>query len=1034
MSMRKTLSIVLLFVVIITSFRVIWYISLLPLHQPFAEQGVLDLSEFSLSDKDSVVLDGEWSFYPNAFATTEDQLIGQEEKTIKVPLGWNKVSPFAEGSEQVGTYQLRIRVQDAEERYALKVQRIFDSFLLYANGELVEERRAPTITESVARSSLTPSIVRVTPDENGWIHLMIAVSSSENIYDGGVLKSIRFGTEVAMNREHWSTSAAQLMVAAIMFIHGIYACILFFIRPKKIELLYFMVAVLLSAFSVLVSDERLLLQWVPLNYEWFIKLAYLSYTGLSLFFLLFVRYLFSNYKRNQSVRWISGFCALYALFILIAPATTIREWTIMLLFVLAIPFTTIILLVVQVILKKERDSLFLLLAAISVASSILWSSFTGRVKSFEWGILSQIDYSFYPVDLTLAFLCFSTFWFIRFFRANDDKADLVTKLQKEHVKKDQFLANTSHELRNPLHGMINIAQGVVEQEGGRLAPESRQNLELLMTVGRRMSYLLNDLIDVTKMKQKKVTLTKQPTNLLAAVTTVVNVQRFMVEAKNLRIEVNIPHDFPLVYADETRLGQILFNLVHNAIKYTEEGTIVIEAKVKKKRAVIRVKDTGIGMDEETQKRIFHPYEQGAKEHYHENGGFGLGLSICRDLVSMHNGTLAVQSAPSKGSIFTFTLPLASSSEREEKQRDAGQEVVRFREHKIDEEVAASHLPTSAPVRTEGLERKPKILIVDDDAVNLHVLKNIICSEAYTIEAVTSCEEVLDRLDQGWDLILADVMMPSMSGYELTREIRNQFSISELPVLLLTARGQPEEVYTGFMSGANDYLVKPIDALELKVRIRAVIELKHSIQERLRMEAAWLQAQIQPHFLFNTLNTIASLSEIDTKRMAALLEKFGQFLRKSFDGQNIHSLVPITHELALTESYVYIEQERFGERLKVHWDKDEHVVCNLPPLSIQPLVENALKHGVLKKPEGGNVHIRIKKQEETVKIMITDDGVGMDKATLNNVLTRKPDQVSGIGMLNTDLRLKQLFGKGLFVESQPGKGTSISFYVPLNKLE
>ncbi|BAB05731.1 BH2012 [Halalkalibacterium halodurans C-125] len=92
MSMRKTLSIVLLFVVIITSFRVIWYISLLPLHQPFAEQGVLDLSEFSLSDKDSVVLDGEWSFYPNAFATTEDQLIGQEEKTIKVPLGWNKVS------------------------------------------------------------------------------------------------------------------------------------------------------------------------------------------------------------------------------------------------------------------------------------------------------------------------------------------------------------------------------------------------------------------------------------------------------------------------------------------------------------------------------------------------------------------------------------------------------------------------------------------------------------------------------------------------------------------------------------------------------------------------------------------------------------------------------------------------------------------------------------------------------------------------------------------------------------------------------
>src|SRR5699024_9012627 len=158
--------------------------------------------------------------------------------------------------------------------------------------------------------------------------------------------------------------------------------------------------------------------------------------------------------------------------------------------------------------------------------------------------------------------------------------------------------------------------------------------------------------------------------------------------------------------------------------------------------------------------------------------------------------------------------------------------------------------------------------------------------------------------------------------------------------------------------------KPVDALELKARVEAVIHLKQSINDQLRMEAALLQAQIQPHFLFNTLNSIAALSEVDPKKMNQLLMEFGNYLRKSFDLDNLSVLVPIEQELDLVRSYLYIEKVRFGSRLEVFWDIPNQLDFKLPPLSIQPIVENAVKHGLLKKNAGGTLTISIKEETKS----------------------------------------------------------------------
>lgn len=222
-------------------------------------------------------------------------------------------------------------------------------------------------------------------------------------------------------------------------------------------------------------------------------------------------------------------------------------------------------------------------------------------------------------------------------------------------------------------------------------------------------------------------------------------------------------------------------------------------------------------------------------------------------------------------------------------------------------------------------------------------------------------------------------------------------------------------------------------MELNVRVHALTDLQASIKERLGMESAWLQAQIRPHFLLSMLNAIVSLSEIDTLRMTRLLEKFAHYLQSSFYLKNLEKVIPLKQELDLLESYLYIEKERFGDRLHIKWEIDEVQDVRIPPLSIQTLVENAVNHGVLKQIEGGLITIRIRKEGSYTEISVIDDGVGMDEEKIKQILTVQPDRKKGIGLINTEQRLKRLYGKGLQVRSTPGAGTAILFRLP-NRFE
>ncbi|WP_246628345.1 hybrid sensor histidine kinase/response regulator [Paenibacillus oenotherae] len=1001
---------------------------------PRPVNGMLDMRGLDLEQSSAINLDGEWQFYPGQFITHE-QIESEDNKfrTIQVPGDWGSVLNKDSGSSYgYGTYRLRILMNPLKQPVAFWLQSIQASSEVEINGVLTSHvgKLASNAHEYTPENvSYTASY---TIEGSTEIELLIRAANFDEPFNGGIMRSIRFGSLAAIDTVRWYSIGFQLVTFIILLLHGLYALILYLFNPRERTLFITSLLTLTVGIAITIGHDNLLLLWLPINYTWAIKLRLIFLLWQNLFILLVFRRFAAAPPQNVWLRAYTVTLICLSGLLLAAPASWANGIIDLRIFITIylLAFAWFIYIVGTLIFKKQadKDIAFLLLSAAGIISNLLWSILES---------VKNVTTVYYPIDIIVAIIGFSAYWFKKYFRNATEIANLNKQLLKADKLKDQFLANTSHELRTPLHGIMNIAETVVIKEKAALNEKSLKDMELLITISRRMSHMLGDLLDVARLQEQRVVLRQEPLQIQSVVPGVIGMLKFMLEGKPVRLDMNIADSMPPIMADEKRLVQILYNLVHNAIKFTAEGTISISAETRNGNAVIHVTDTGVGMNEETQARVFHSYEQGS--HGISDGrGIGLGLSICKQLVELHGGALTVRSEPGKGSVFSFDLPLADMSHLPLPQApllpgqitdeaEAQPSGLYFPSGAIRELAASVQIP---PLLNDG---KVNILAVDDDPVNLNVLVGILSTEPYRITTASSAREVLEMLGtQQWDLLIADVMMPQMSGYELTQKVREHYSVSELPILLLTARSQPADIYTGFSSGASDYVTKPVDALELKYRIRALTTLRQSINERLRMEAAYLQAQIHPHFLFNTLNSIMALSDIDTVKMQNLVGAFASYLRISFDFLNTGELVELSHELELVKAYLYIEQERFEERLSVAWEVDPGINLLLPPLSIQPLVENAVKHGLMSQMNGGTVHIRIARQDSSTLIEVRDNGKGMKAEKAVQLLSPTMKDKGGIGLSNTNRRLIQLYGQGLSIASQPSTGTTVTFIIPDNR--
>jgi two-component system, sensor histidine kinase ChiS len=404
-------------------------------------------------------------------------------------------------------------------------------------------------------------------------------------------------------------------------------------------------------------------------------------------------------------------------------------------------------------------------------------------------------------------------------------------LQEADKLKDEFLANTSHELRTPTNGIIGIAESMLDGATGELEIQQKNNLSMIVSSGKRLSNLVNDLLDFHKIRHNTLTIFPKRVHLRSVVNTVLELSEHLIGSKKIELLNLLPFDLPYVFVDEGRLEQILFNLIGNAIKYTEKGKIEIRTRVNKEEVCVQVIDTGIGIAEDQQQKIFKSLEQGDGSINREYGGAGLGLSISKQLVELQGGRIWVESTEKKGSTFFFSLLIAKNQQAS----PVGPIEVRqqVRPHvSIVTETSLHELTPPQVNYTPNSENYHTILIVDDDPINLQVLMNYLALAHYKLLCAKNGFEALDILkNETVDLVLLDVMMPKMSGYEVCQIIRETRNLVELPVVMLTARNQLDDLVEGFKSGANDYLVKPFFKDELYARVKTLLQAKASIDRR-----------------------------------------------------------------------------------------------------------------------------------------------------------------------------------------------------------
>jgi len=424
------------------------------------------------------------------------------------------------------------------------------------------------------------------------------------------------------------------------------------------------------------------------------------------------------------------------------------------------------------------------------------------------------------------------FFFLRYHQIRlEQERNRTQGLRKINKVKDEILANTSHELRTPLHGIIGLGESLLDGAAGPLSQKMEQNLKTIVSSGLRMINRVNDILDFSKLGNKKLRLRQHKLDIKILADIVLEIFKPLSRGKDLQLFNEIPVNTPLVYADEDMISQILNNLIGNAIKFTKNGSVTISSSLNQDFVVIHVTDTGIGIPSDHFDKLFEPFEQVDASTERSFGGTGLGLAISKKLVELHKGSIGVESQEGKGSHFWFSLPVASASSDDTEPCEYILETRIARLSNTQFETDHGE-PFQEPIGTGSLSGSSKIiLVVDDDPINLQVLKNQLVLGSYSTSLARDGESALaiieeaDRSGRLFDLILLDVMMPKMSGYDVCRKLREKYPHDKLPVIMLTAKNQISDLVTGFESGANDYLPKPFSKDELLARIKIQFTLK-----------------------------------------------------------------------------------------------------------------------------------------------------------------------------------------------------------------
>lgn len=970
-----------------------------------AQSGVLNLRDLNLDKKNIIKLDGEWEFYPGVLLRPDEINKDIQNSYILVPGNWtsslNEDKISADGS---GTYRLIVKVPE-DKIYAVKTNTIRTTARIYLNGQEASNMGNPSMLRNDFHRD-SRFMIATSNSLNKEIEIIIHVSNYD-LEVGGIIKSIEFGSFEAIMNYNSKSIVLDAITVSVCLTLCIFFLIIYLQQRNNIYLAYFSGINFFMAVYLSVFNEQILRFIFNYSYNVRTTIQIASLVIVTHCITEFVNHFFDNFDKRKIVDWITTLILLLSALCLYNPEKPIfvflRSMHAVLLSVIMLRYAYTFYILIKEIYKRSELSEYILVITVllvcywvTMALKILFELSLGDISAGLILILTIIVAAMIGHRLQLDY----------------QRAGLLSeRLIRQDILKDEFLAKASNELKTPLHIIHNLTKKLLEGENGALNSKQQEALLYINREGQSLSRLVGDLLDSSRIKSGSISLKISSVNPHEAVEDIVNEIRALIpRASMVSMKNHIAAEFPPIKADPDKFRQIIYNLLHNALKFTKVGEIAVSAKMDGEFAEIIVSDTGIGIEKKYFNEIFDTFFQ------KNTGGesLGLGLSIVKNLVESQEGEISVHSVYGKGSNFKFRLPI-------------------YQDDKLFEETSADKTPVEASALKKREEnmidiQRATVLIVDKEPLNQKIILDIAESLELNTILTYSGSEALKAIESNKiDLIVMDLILSDIQGDKLCGIIRQNYSMTELPILILTASSRTNHLMNSFDYGANDFQRKPIDEEWLKSRILSLLLMKKSAEEGLEKEFQYFYSQISPHFLYNTLNTIIGLSYTDTGKVREALNNLSVYFRGKLDLHRIKGLVNLSSELEMVNAYLEIEKLRYGERLELEYDIEEDLHAMIPPLTLQPIIENAVKHGISVKPGGGKIKISAKKEDENlIKIVIEDKGVGMSEEKRQEILYGNNKR---IGLKNVVEKIKIVKGSSFELETEIGKGTRVQILIP-----
>lgn len=752
---------------------------------PIAKNGVLDLSKRSFSKE--IDLNGEWLFYWKELLTSKDSTV-KKGRVIDFPKMWHNENLTQElPSFGYATYILHVLLPKTNVPLRIDMPDAYSSYNLFINGDLVLKSGQVTTSSENFIPHWENKSYDIPP---GTQELNIALQVANFSHSkGGIKEPIVIGKKEMLLLKRQRVEAIDLLLTGCLFMGGLFFIGLYLFGRRDKAILLFALYSIVFSYRIIGTDNYVLHTLLP-DISWYItiRLEYISlFLGIGLFGL-YTLFLFPKDINKKIVYGISIICLLFSVStLLLQPlyfTQLINPFLIVTVFCLIyVPFVYIV-----AYKRKRAGSAYSLLSSLS-----LMCVFTISLLHY-WGIIPPLQ--------ILSLIGYMSFFFLQSIVLSYRVSFALKKAKKQAeqglVAKSEFLSTMSHEIRTPLNSVIGMSHLLLKNNPRK---DQQEQLDVMLFSANNLLSIVNDILDYNKIEAGKITFEHVQMDIISIIKNIVSGLQSSANDKGISLKLHLDKKLQnKVLGDPTRISQVITNLVHNAIKFTQKGQVEIGVKVTGKTETtinlkIYVTDTGIGISKEKQKIIFDRFTQADSSTSRGFGGTGLGLAISKRILELQHSSLELISEEGQGSTFFFLQT-------------------------FEKGIKISPLQHSKILTAEE-DDKPlagiTILLVEDNPMNVMVAQSFLKRWGAEVDVATNGLEAINKLDtEKHKLILMDLHMPIMDGYEATKRIRK--SGATLPIIALTANLLKEIEEKTKKIGIDDIVVKPFlpDELYRKV--------------------------------------------------------------------------------------------------------------------------------------------------------------------------------------------------------------------------